>query len=232
MILTDDHIFIHMPKTGGTWVQEVLRVLLGATKKSRPHAPIWEDRWRHPEVFKTRTPFGVMRDPWSWYLSFYQYIMAHPVEIDRVKVYCDGNYDFKSFIEGLQNRSEDNLPDLPGIIWRLAVVKEHKKAVRKRVAESPLGFWGFIATEMYDLGKDTECPILLQQATLRSDLEGLLGLDIPVGRFPPKNTRHTRPVSALEDPRDLYREFPELVDLIAEVEGPLIERFGYEKPVL
>lgn len=70
MVVTDQYIYVHMPKTGGTWVRNVMRGELGeipVSKKLQGHSPA---SIITPEMAEGKTVFGSYRDPWSWYESW------------------------------------------------------------------------------------------------------------------------------------------------------------------
>ena len=98
MVVTKDFVFIHMPKTGGTFVTEMLRkVYLGY--RYRPDESItlkgkclhlrdrvlrklslspWVDTNRHghcndiPSQYKSLPILGCIRNPFDWYASLYE----------------------------------------------------------------------------------------------------------------------------------------------------------------
>ena len=74
MILTKHFVFLHFPKTGGSFV----RVLLDEHGpkdweiRTYPLHPTHEDI---PESHRHLPVLGATRDPWSWYVSHYAYLI-------------------------------------------------------------------------------------------------------------------------------------------------------------
>ena len=67
--------FIHMPKTGGTWLREVLVTHAGAYDVGSGHDPVWfRDDGANP-VQPAGRPFGILREPGAWYLSLYRHAL-------------------------------------------------------------------------------------------------------------------------------------------------------------
>ena len=70
-MLVFDHkkiMFIHIQKTGGTWIGEALRQLgIEWTNIGRHHLPIHEARTKYPNYFA----FTSIRNPLTWYQSYW-----------------------------------------------------------------------------------------------------------------------------------------------------------------
>lgn len=71
MLITPDFVFIHMPKTGGTFITEMLRQVYGdtAVEAGRKHATCDEI----PDVDRGKPILSVMRSPFDRYVSQYHY---------------------------------------------------------------------------------------------------------------------------------------------------------------
>jgi hypothetical protein len=72
MLVTDDFVFLHVPKTGGTFIQTVLRAHLPVVDHGldlhASHANLAEP-WRD------LPGFYVVRNPWDWYVSWYHWTL-------------------------------------------------------------------------------------------------------------------------------------------------------------
>lgn len=83
MLITPDFVFIHMPKTGGTFITEMLRLVYGAhaVETGRKHATCDEI----PAADREKPILSVIRSPFDRYVSQYHYgwWKTHPQE------YCD-----------------------------------------------------------------------------------------------------------------------------------------------
>jgi hypothetical protein len=66
LVVGERFAFIHVPKTGGTWVRAALRSL------------VTRDLGRHVPSSATALPtFGFVREPSAWYESFRSYVMRY-----------------------------------------------------------------------------------------------------------------------------------------------------------
>lgn len=78
MLLTDRFVFIHQPKTGGTFVTEMLERLL-ARRKSARGGPALVNTEKHgtcddiPEGHRGLPILSIFRNPWSRYVSQYHF---------------------------------------------------------------------------------------------------------------------------------------------------------------
>ncbi len=132
MVITKDFVFIHMPKTGGTFVTEMLRkVYLGYRWRSDESITLkvkcrhlrdrflrrlslspWVDRNKHgscndiPRKYKSLPILGCVRNPFEWYVSSYEYQWwkRHPEEYPGLADNPDfPNLSFGQFLQ-LQNK--------------------------------------------------------------------------------------------------------------------------------
>lgn len=81
MIITDRFVYIHQPKTGGTFVSSVFRRLYkvkdgtayesryGMYGRRRKHWPCW----RIPEAHRSKKVLAAFRNPYDLYVSLYEY---------------------------------------------------------------------------------------------------------------------------------------------------------------
>jgi O-methyltransferase len=86
VIATDSRVFLHIPKTGGSFVQSLLREHLPVVDHKallREHDSA-QRIWTHashaglPRHWQSLPVFCVLRNPWDWYVSWVQY------QLDRV----------------------------------------------------------------------------------------------------------------------------------------------------
>jgi hypothetical protein len=75
MLVTKHFIFAHVPKTGGSFIKKVCREHLPAdwiiTDELGVHAPLRT----LPESYAGLPIFGLVRNPWDWYVSWYAFII-------------------------------------------------------------------------------------------------------------------------------------------------------------
>jgi len=82
MITTKNARYLHMPKTGGIWMKTIL-------------APIIISDTGHaiPKTASTTKTFVIVRNPWAWYVSWYNYLLYGSEKWPAL----ENNPAFKSF---------------------------------------------------------------------------------------------------------------------------------------
>lgn len=93
MLITDRFVFVHVPRTGGTFLSRLaidhLRVLRHTSHQGVQYLP---------EEYADLPVFTVIRNPWDWYVSWYHWVMANP-EPDSdpeqwAQLFGEGSFDF------------------------------------------------------------------------------------------------------------------------------------------
>lgn len=227
MFKTNPHIFVHMPRTGGTWVRHFLprSALRGQDMDTymSSHAPATQIK---PEDREGRLVWGTIRNPWDWYLSIYQYAMAHQEEVERLQVYGSGSTEFKAVIRGMTHPTEDTVPMYPAVIWRMYLDKHKRPGGRAAFIGAGCGLWSWVVQHMY--GADPVGHLvdaLIDTNHLYQGIPQLLGLPVSPEGFPVVNDTSARPVSRIENPRSLYDA--ESIEWVRQADGKVMEALGY-----
>lgn len=111
-------------------MQEALSMLDRGRPVGDTHEPLWA---ANPEWFEGRKIITTVRDPWSWYISFYLYALQTSAGADLFGYYA--GYDpespykfveearhqpeksFKDVLYGMTHPHERPIPPNPGLIW-------------------------------------------------------------------------------------------------------------------
>ena len=226
MIVCDDFIFLHLHKSGGTFINQLmLRCLPNARMLGYhlPYAPL-------PEAHHARPVLGVVRNPWAYYVSWvhFQSTQAQPNALYRI---CsdDGRLGFADTIHNLVTL-ESETGRLQALMDAVPAhfVSHGLNLTKSCVASlggSGLGFYSFLYTRMFTGAADLT---LIHVENLRPELRTFLGkrLSVPnpaADRFitaaPMLNT------SAHGPHRGYYP--PALRDLVAQMDASIVERHGY-----
>lgn len=172
MIVTDRFVFLHLHKSGGSFVN---RFLLECVPGARPigyHLP----RDHIPEPARQLPILGSVRNPWDYYVSWYSFQQAMPAPNALFLLASeDRRLGFAGTLRNLMRLGED-----AGFLatWRRRLPAELpnrginlSQACVAPLAGSGLGFYTFLYRRMYgDLSNTT----LLDMASLRSGLRTFL----------------------------------------------------------
>lgn len=205
MILTTRFVFIHVPRTGGTFVRQLFL-------EAAP--PEWHSRILEghpgacdiPAELHHLPRIAVVRNPFDWYVSWFHYMLqigGNP--IFEAVAPSAGDPDFKRCIR--------DLLELP--VTRFFPVPEEGRC---------LSFsWYF----HHLLGEDLEAVRIARFENLRQELArvfaSVVALPEPFARriaeAPPANPSH----------RERYRSYydADLVRAVEHADRPLLDRFGY-----
>jgi hypothetical protein len=100
VLVSDDFVYLHMPKTGGGTIRSVLNEVLpkGYVRNGpRPHVhPGWR---RIPDEARALPVFVHVRNPWDWYVSWYEFSSRQPPKAAKLWQSAFGDQpDFATFV--------------------------------------------------------------------------------------------------------------------------------------
>ena len=229
MIVAPRFVFLHLHKSGGTFVNDcLLRLVPGARAAGYhlPHAMI-------PPESRDRPVLGFVRNPWSYYVSWFafQSAMRQPNALYQV-LSDDGRLGFAGTIANMVALSQD-----PARLARVVAALPAQYTgrglnvpgfVMARIADMPwpTGFYSFLFDYMFDA--QAEGRLIGRMESLREQLPQMLesvgepvtaALRAHLATSPPTN------VSVHGDYRRYYAD--DVRNLVARHDALLIERFGY-----
>ena len=226
MIVTDRLLFLHLHKSGGTFVNALLTRCVPSARRIGYHLPYREV----PAAYRDLPVVGTVRNPWGYYVSWYHFQLGVPKRNILFQICSnEGRLGFTETVANLVNLSgdeprlallEDGLPDSYG----KAGINLTKACVGE-LRERNLGFYSFLHERMYAGAAE---PTILRAERLREELRAtLLALGhLPnacaeqfLDESPPLNvSRHDPPPRYFDE---------DLAALVAERDRTVIERYGY-----
>lgn len=227
MITTERFVFLHLHKSGGTFINECLLRFLPDARHIGYHLP----RSMIPPTAAQLPVLGFVRNPWSYYVSWYTFQLErpHPNFLFRI-LSDDGRLDFESTVH--------NILDLgAGSIRLEMLMRSLPKSYSNQglnlpgfalapIRDSRLGFYTYLYRYLYaGPGK----PVVVGRLEVLRD--ELLPMLASVGQ--PVN-EEMRSFVETESPRNTsshtaYTEYysDALRDLVAERDAEVIVRHGY-----
>ncbi|MDH5649356.1 MAG: hypothetical protein OEY67_06835 [Gammaproteobacteria bacterium] len=213
MFLCKHFVYLHLPKTGGTFLHDVLTAHSPETWDIQPvpgHGSVRDI----PERYSDLPVIGFIRNPWDYYVSWYTYLMHNtettPSEMDPQNLFqqasCGGSNDFRTTLLNIMDK--DNL------------------------RKSDTGALTAYASWTFGIDSDAELDNnnikIGQTENLREDMIGILeDLAISMPNSLKDSLLHDPPKNAMDRPP--YQEFydEETKSLVEYKDRFIIQRFGY-----
>ncbi|MFT4076446.1 MAG: hypothetical protein QM647_13050 [Asticcacaulis sp.] len=226
MIISDSLVCLHLHKSGGTFLNALLMKCLRSARRVGYHLPYSEV----PAAFRGLPVLGTVRNPWDYYVSWYHFQQGqeNPNPLFRI---CseDGALGFEGTVRNLVGLVDDDAR-----IDRLAAIfpdhfVNHGLNLRRQCIESlrgsGKGFYTFLHDRLY---AGAEAPQVLRMESLREQLYGLTLGGTIVEQARMKAFLDTTPRLNVSE-RGRYGDYysPELRDLVACRDRPVIETYGY-----
>lgn len=227
MIVTENFVYLHLHKSGGTFVNECLMRFCPGASMLGYHLP----RSLIPADFAQLPILGFVRNPWSYYVSWYafQSQMAQPNALFRITSE-NGALDFPGTLRNLLNLGSTS-EKLDVLLGELPPAYGNQGLNLPNFALAPIrdsghGLYSYLFDYMY--GNDDSQTTIGRVENLRIDLLNFLeGID---GALSPQ----LRAFIEQAAPRNMSRHdsFPdyynkETAALVAERDRLVIERFAY-----
>ena len=228
MIVTDKFVFIHLARTGGTFVSEVIKKFFPSAQEIGRHLP----RELLPKEYSHLPVLGTVRNPWEFYVSTYHYVCSRYATSILVSWMSEnGRLGFLDSIRNLLNLGVDDerldvlIETLPEHVdySRRNIPSVTKEAMR-RVRGTGVGYYTFRFNYLFENADDV---YFCRLESLRQDLVAFferIGVATDelreyVLRLDKKNISEHHHYSTYYT--------PDLAELVLIRDRPLIERFGY-----
>jgi hypothetical protein len=229
MFVTDHFVFMHLPKTGGVYVESVCQESLRfPIHHSRRHAKASE----LPAQFEALPKIGVWRDPWDWYASLFHFakIARNGATSELVSLASDGfELGFDDALERLLS------PDAALVAAYEAKMRSWGGAAKDfecldsssmaRAKESGLGLMSFLAAEIFPIKLDEEWRF---EELKKSFLARVSPLCAERSKFRAAALAPARNASNKPNLALMYGAAS--IERVAAKERAIIERWGYRPP--
>jgi hypothetical protein len=228
MIATDKFVFIHLARTGGTFVSDVIKKFFPSAHEIVRHLP----RELLPREYSHLPVLGTVRNPWEFYVSSYHYVWSKYAASIMVSWMSDnGRLGFTDSIRTLLNLGVDD----ERLDVLVEMLPEHvdsgsrnipsiTKDAMRRAYGTGVGYYTFRFNHLFGNADDVYFSRL---ETLRQDL---IAFFEQIGAA----TDELREYVLRSDKKNISEHLhystyytPELAELVLIRDRPLIERFGY-----
>ncbi|HEY5760323.1 MAG TPA: hypothetical protein VIU34_31080 [Steroidobacter sp.] len=227
MIVTPRFVFLHLHKSGGTFVNAGLMQHIAGARQIGYHLP----RSMLPTQFAALPLLGLVRNPWSYYVSWYSFQRSRPRPNALFQTLSNGGaLDFAGTIRNMLNLDrEEALLDRVLAAFPTTYINQGlnlPKVALAPIRGSGLGFYSFLYRYLY--GPDVTAVKLARMEQLRVEAPQLLesvGEPVTAALRDYMNSAPALNTSEHAPHRQLYDA--ELAQLVAERDRLVIERHGY-----
>ena len=228
MIVTDKFVFVHFPRTGGTFITDVITKFFPSAQEIGYHLP----RFLLPNEYSHLPVLGAVRNPWEFYVSWYYHVWPRDAATPLTSWLTEnGKQQFEGATRNALNLGTDN-DRLDGLIEKLPDDVDYRKRNIPNITKDSLrkirgtgvGFYTFRFNHLFGNADDV---FFCRQECLRADLIHFLEQVEPISdeirtyilESEKKNTAEHRHYSSYYT--------PELVELVSIRDRSMIDRFGY-----
>lgn len=171
MIVTDKFVFIHAPRSGGTFISELIKDFFPSAYEVGYHLP----RTLLPPKYSHLPVLGVIRNPWDFYVSWYYHVWPRDAETPLVSWVTDnGRLDFVGATEnalnlGVNNERLDRLIEMlpEHVDYSRKNIPNITKDAMLKVRGTGVGYYSFRFNHLFGNTNDV---FVCRLETLRQDL--------------------------------------------------------------
>ncbi len=237
MIVTDHFVYIHVSRTGGTFLNKLIMNQVPGARMLQYHGHL-EDL---PAAHEHLPVIGFVRNPWDWYVSMYSDYrrkgqFVYQILSDR------GTLDFDQTVARFLNLGDGSATSrrllqhltriAPRVINARQPARNHLPGLRsEHFANYPagIGYYGWLFQLMFRSARGQAIQIgrfeNLRQEALRLFEE----TGTPITNRIAGYLKRAEPLNASPRPKNFVGAYgPELEQQVADRERTLIDRFGYE----
>ncbi len=229
MIVTDSFVFVHFPRTGGTFISDVIMRFFPSAREIGYHLP----RSLLPKEYEHLPVLGAVRNPWEFYVSWYYHVWPRDAATPLTSWLAEnGKLQFEGFTRNALNFGSDNAR-LDELIEKMPQDVDYRKRNIPNITKDDLlkargtgvGYYTFRFNHLFGDANDI---FFCKQETLRSDLiEFLERIGVATGAIRKHIHDSVRKNTAEHSHYSTYYT-PELERLVAIRDHPVIDRFGYK----
>ncbi len=228
MIVTDKFVFVHLPRTGGTFVTDMIMKFFPSAREIGYHLPIS----LLPKEYSHLPVLGAVRNPWEFYVSWYYHIWPRDIGKPLFSWLTDNcKEQFEGAIRNALNLGADNnrldslIEKLPDTVdYRTRNIPNITKDSIRKVRGTGVGYCTFRFNQLFGNADEV---FFCRLETLRQDLVSFFeGIGAATDELRDYVLRSDKKNIAEHRHYSTYYT-PELAELVSIRDRPLIERFRY-----
>ena len=228
MIVADKFVFVHLPRSGGTFVSEIIRKFFPSAREIGHHLP----RELLPREYSHLPVLGTVRNPWEFYVSLYHYVWPKDAASKFVSWMSEnGRLGFIGSIRNLLNLTVNDerldvlIEMLPEQVdYSRTHIPNVNKDEMRRVRGAGVGYYTFRFNQMFG---NADNVFFCRLETLRQDLVAFFER---IGAATDELRDYVLRVDKKNISEHLHYSTyytPEIAELLSIRDRQLVERFGF-----
>lgn len=228
MLVTDKFVFVHLPRSGGTFIADVIRKFFPSAHEIGYHLP----RALLPREYSHLPVLGTVRNPWEFYVSWYYHVWPRDAATALVSWMSEnGRHGFTGTIRNALNlgvndeRLDVLIEMLPeDVDYDRRHIPNITKDAMRRVRGTGVGYYTFRFNHLFGNAADV---FFCRLETLRRDLVAFFE---GIGAATDELRDYVLRVDKKNISEHLHYSTyyaPDLTELVLSRDRLLIERFGY-----
>jgi len=172
MIVTNKFVFVHFPRTGGTFITDVIMSCFPSAQEIGYHLP----RFLLPSEYSHLPVLGAVRNPWEFYVSWYHHVWPRDAATPlHAWLSENGTQQFEGATRNALNLGADNdrldaliekLPD--EVDYRKRNIPNITKDSLRKIRGTGVGYYTFRFNHLF--GNAADGVFFCRLETLRQDL--------------------------------------------------------------
>jgi hypothetical protein len=228
VIVADKFVFVHLPRSGGTFVSEIIRKFFPSAREIGHHLP----RELLPREYSHLPVLGTVRNPWEFYVSLYHYVWPKDAASKFVSWMSEnGRLGFIGSIRNLLNLTVNDerldvlIEMLPEQVdYSRTHIPNVNKDEMRRVRGAGVGYYTFRFNQMFG---NADNVFFCRLETLRQDLVAFFER---IGAATDELRDYVLRVDKKNISEHLHYSTyytPEIAELLSIRDRQLVERFGF-----
>ena len=237
MIVTDHFVYLHVSRSGGTFLNKLIRQHVPGARMLQYHGHLKD----LPEEYAHLPVIGFVRNPWDWYVSMFSDYARKRQYIFEI-ISNRGVLDFDATVTRFLTLGDDKISSRK-LLRRLATMAPKVIDVRRppqshlpglksehfKNYPADIGYYSWLVQLMFESERDHQIQYGQFENIRAEALRLFEETGTPITNAITAYLDQAEPLNASPRPKsyvDCYG--PELMQLVAEKDGYFVDRFGYQ----
>ena len=228
MIVTDKFVFVHFPRTGGTFITDVIKRFFPSAQEIGYHLP----RLLLPHKYSELPVLGTVRNPWEFYVSWYHHVWPRDAATPLHSWLSEnGKQQFAGWTRNALNLGMDHdrldaliekLPD--EVDYRKRNIPNITKDALRKIRGTGVGYYTFRFNHLFG---NADGVFFCRQERLRADLIHFLERIGAASDDIRAHILESKKKNTADHSHYSTYYTPELAELLSTRDRAVIRRFGY-----